>query len=109
MDLEQTVAKFKKIANFNLSNHKEATDRLRQQLKDTEAKCQAKDDENRQLQNKLTVIKVQISKLEKVQLREISRSRSGSRRGNDTFRFGSSTRQAATALDNHANLNIQDC
>ena len=49
VDLEQTVAKFKKIVNFNLSNHKEATDRLRQLLQESEGRNLAKDDENKQL------------------------------------------------------------
>jgi len=30
IDLESTVNKFKKIMNFNLTNHKDATDRLKQ-------------------------------------------------------------------------------
>jgi hypothetical protein len=87
--LEQTVSKIKKIMNFNLSNHKEATDRLKLQVKEAEVRCLQKDEENKQLQNKLTTIKVQISKLEKVQMKELSRSRSGQRLEKDAFKFHS--------------------
>ena len=49
IDLEATVNKFKKVVNFNLTNHKDATDRLKQQLKEATSLCEQKEDENRQL------------------------------------------------------------
>ena len=49
IDLESTVNKFKKIMNFNLTNHKDATDRLKQQLKETTTLFEEKEEENRQL------------------------------------------------------------
>lgn len=100
----------KKIVNFNLSNHKEATDRLRLQLKDSEFRIAQKDEENKQLHSKLTFIKVQIAKLEKAQLKEMSRSRSGSRKDQDTFRFGSTHRlNLHGTIDEREDLNnLQD-
>ena len=78
-DLEQAVQKCKKVMHFNLNNHKDATDRLRAQLKEAEVLIGLKEEENRQLLKKLTILKLQVGKLEKVQLRELSRSRSSQR------------------------------
>ena len=90
-ELEIALAQAKKIINYNLTNHKEATDRLKLQLKDANSKICHKDEENKQLQSKLSKIKLQISKLEKVQLADLSRSRSGSRHA-DGFKFRQGTK-----------------
>jgi len=74
--------------NFNLTNHKDATDRLNFQLKEVQAKIDLKDEENKLLQSKLAVFKLQMGKLEKMQMNEVSRSRSTSRRDASAFKFG---------------------
>lgn len=48
-ELEIALAQAKKIINYNLTNHKEATDRLKLQLKDANSKICQKDEENKQL------------------------------------------------------------
>ena len=58
--------KAKKNMNCNLTNHKDATDRFKIMLKESEARCLYKEEENKQLNNKLTVLKVQVSKIEKL-------------------------------------------
>lgn len=86
VDLESTVQKFKKIMNFNLTNHKDATDRLRMQLKEKEGQFDQKEEENRQLQSKLANIKVTIAKLEKCQINDQRRSRSRPNAGETSHR-----------------------
>ena len=49
IDLEQALGKIKKVMNFNLTNHKEATDRLRVQLKEQSLLCDQKENENKAL------------------------------------------------------------
>lgn len=48
-ELENALTQAKKIINYNLTNHKEATDRLKLQLKEANSKICLKDDENKQL------------------------------------------------------------
>ena len=94
-DLEATVAKLKKITNFNLTNHKDATDRLRTQIHELNGISGEKDTENKGLKEKLTLLKISLGKLEKMQMTEISKERSMSNRrshrskqlNGDTFRF----------------------
>lgn len=89
-DLEQAVQKCKKVMHFNLNNHKDATDRLRAQLKEADVRIGLREDENRSLLKKLTILKLQVGKLEKVQLKELSRSRSSQRVATELLRFGRS-------------------
>ena len=96
VDLEQTVAKFKKIANFNLTNHKDATDRLRTQIHELNGISNEKDTDNKSLKDKLTLLKISLGKLEQIQMTELSRgdrslsnrrSLRGKKLGGDTNRY----------------------
>ena len=47
-------------------SHKDATDRLRTQLKEAVNQVEQRDDENKLLKSKVAMIRSQISKLEKI-------------------------------------------
>ena len=57
IELEDTITKLKKLLNQHLTNHKEATDMLRTQLKQAQATMRQTEAENRALKSKLQQIK----------------------------------------------------
>lgn len=81
------MSKQKEMLVLNGQGHTSAMDGLRLQLQECQAAAAEKDEENAALRSKLSTIRAQISKLERIQQGEISRSRSGSRLGAQ-FRFG---------------------
>lgn len=67
IDYQSVIIKQKSEINQNLTNHKEATDMLRAQLKEARLQTETKEEENRVLKSKIAQIKMQVSKLEKLQ------------------------------------------
>lgn len=49
LEYEQNLAKLRRVMNQNLTNHKEATDRLKNQLKEANETIKLKEDDNKQL------------------------------------------------------------
>jgi len=57
IELENTLSKLETAMNQNLSNHKDATERLKAQLKKGQAACQQREEENKALKGKMHMIK----------------------------------------------------
>lgn len=53
IDYQSVIIKQKSAINLNLTNHKEATDMLRSQLKEAQLQTESKEDENRVLKSKI--------------------------------------------------------
>lgn len=63
---EKDLAEIKRQMNQNLKNNKESTDMLRKHVKDARQEVAMKEEENKVLKAKLSTLKLQLSKIERV-------------------------------------------